>query len=245
MDGVADAQPLGVGLEAVAQDPVANEDEPNARVRGEDGGGRGEDVVVPLPLKEAGHRGEGDLVGLQAQLAADLVPRPGRIQEGVDVHPAIDRRILLRPTDPGGERLLGHGVADADDRMAPPRRPPLQGDVHPVLEGRFARTKGQAVDRVDHGGDPLVPPRGAADDSRLRRVRMDHLGLEPTDRPPECSISRQVGPGPDRADQLGHHLDFQPPRRRPREQVPLRPFRRPGDQGHVVAVVVVQSINGQ
>ena len=41
-----------------------------------------------------------------------------RVQEGVDVHAAIDGGILRGSPDAGRERLFGHGVAHTDDRVA-------------------------------------------------------------------------------------------------------------------------------
>ena len=72
---MADAQPLEVGDQAVAEDAVADEDEPDLRIGRQDRGGDGQDVVVPLELEEPGDGREGDLVVGQPQLAADLVAR--------------------------------------------------------------------------------------------------------------------------------------------------------------------------
>jgi len=242
---VGHAEPPGVGFEPVAQDPVADEHEADLGILSKDFGGGGEDVVVPLPLEQSGDRGEGDLVGVEAQFPPDFIPRPGRVEERVDVHPAVDGGILLGAADPGEEGLLGHRVADADDGVAPSARPLFQGNIKPVLERRLARAEREAVDRVDHGRNALVPRGASADDPRLRRVGVDHLGPEATERFSELPVGFEIGPGPDRPDQFGHHLDVQAARLGPGEQVPLGAFRRAGDQDHVVAVVVMQPVDGE
>jgi hypothetical protein len=68
---------LGRGDQPVAQHAVADEHETDLRVRREDRRRGGQDVVVPLPLEEPGHRPEGDLVVGQPELTADLVPGTG------------------------------------------------------------------------------------------------------------------------------------------------------------------------
>ena len=78
---------------------------------------------MPLELEEPGHGAEGDIVVGQPELAADLGAGPRRVQERVDVHAAVDGQILLGPADAGGQGLLGHRVADADDRVAAPAPP--------------------------------------------------------------------------------------------------------------------------
>ena len=75
---LADAEPLEVGDQPVAQDAVADPDEPDLGIGREHVAGDGEDVVVPLELEEPGDGGEGDLVVGQPQLAADLVARARR-----------------------------------------------------------------------------------------------------------------------------------------------------------------------
>ncbi len=200
---------------------------------------------MPLPLEQSGDGGESDLVVFQPEFAPDLTARAGRVEEGVDVHPAVDGGILLGAADPGEEGLLGHRVANADDSVASSARPLFECDIKPVFERRLARPEREAVDRVDHGGNMLVPGGGPADDPRLRRVGVDDFGLEASDRSAQFAVGFEVDPGPDRADEFGHHLDVQASRLGPGEQVPLGAFRRPGDQDHVVAVVVVQPVDGE
>ena len=138
----------------------------------------GDDVVVPLELEEPGHRRERDLVTRQPELPPNVFPRPSGIQEGLRVHAAVNGRELLRMADTGRPCLLGHGVADADDGVAPPGGPLLQGDVEPVPERTLERPERHAVDRVHHDRHLLVPGRRAAEDSRLRAVSMHDMGLE-------------------------------------------------------------------
>ena len=103
----------------------------------------------------------------------------GGFEKRVGVHAAVNGQELLGPSDAGGERLLGHRVADADDRVTPPGRPPLERDIEAVLERRLERSERHAVDRVDDRRHLLVPGGGAAEDARLRAVRVHDLGLEP------------------------------------------------------------------
>ena len=87
----ADAQPLEVGDQAVAEDAVADPDEPDLRVGREHLGGDGDDVVVPLELEEPRDRGEGDLVVGQPQLAPDVLART-REDSGTRRRPCRCRR---------------------------------------------------------------------------------------------------------------------------------------------------------
>ena len=50
-EGMSDAQAFGLGDQAVAENPVADEDEADPGVGPEHVGGREQDVVVPLPLE--------------------------------------------------------------------------------------------------------------------------------------------------------------------------------------------------
>ena len=61
----------------------------------------------------------------------------------------------------------------------------------------------------------------------------------------EQAVGPSVGPWPDGADQFGHDLDLQAQARGPLEEVPFGAFGRAGDEGHVVAVAVVQALDGQ
>ena len=70
---VADSQSLEVADQPVAEDAVADPDEPHPGIGFQDGGCDGDEIVVPLELEEAGDRGERHLVVGQPQLAPDLV----------------------------------------------------------------------------------------------------------------------------------------------------------------------------
>ena len=114
-EGGADSQPIEFADQPVAEDAVADPDEPHLGIGLQDGGRDGDEVVVPLELEEPGDRGERHLVVGQPQLAPDLGAGPSRVQERVGIHAAVDGRELLRPADPCRQGLLGHGVANADD----------------------------------------------------------------------------------------------------------------------------------
>ncbi len=70
-----DPQPIEIGDQAVAEDPVTDPDEPDLRVLRDDSRRDGEDVVVTLQLEESSDRGERNLVVGQAELATDLRTR--------------------------------------------------------------------------------------------------------------------------------------------------------------------------
>ena len=182
---------------------------------------------MPLALEQPGDGAEGHLVVGQPQLAPHLVARPGRVEKGVDVHAAVDRAVLLRPADPGGQRLLGHRVADADDRVAPPRRPALGGHVQAVLHRPLRRPERQAVDRVDDGRHALVPGRRPADDPRLRAVRVDHLGLKPPHRPAQEAIGPRRSPAGPRRTSSGISSTFKPWRHARSNRSPSGPSAGP------------------
>ncbi len=129
VDRVAHAQSLGLGLQPIAPDAAADPDEPHVRILSQHLGRDRQDVVVPLALEEAGDGRKRHLAIGQPELAADLVARASRVQEGVHVHAAVDGRILLGTSHARRQRLLGHGIADADDRMTPPRCPAFEHDI--------------------------------------------------------------------------------------------------------------------
>ena len=236
VEGVAEPQPLGLGDQAVAEDAVADEDEADLGIGLEDVGSGEQDVVVPFPLEEAGDGAEGNLIISQTKLAADLVARSGGVEERIDVHPAVDGRILLGATHALGQRLLGHRVADADDRVATLRRPTLQGDIEPVPH---------PDDSEGPNGRPWIvwTTAGTRSSHAAARPRMPAFelwvwttsGLSRRIDSAEPAIGPVVGPWSDRADQLGHDLDLQAAGLRPLEEVALGPFGGAGDQGDVVA----------
>ncbi len=76
-------------------------------------------------------------------------------------------------------------------------------------------------------------------------MRVDDLRPELAERPAQEPVGLRVDPRPDRPDQLGHHLDLQPEPLRPVEQVPLRPLGGTGDEGHIIAVAMVQTLDRQ
>ena len=67
-----DPQPIEFGDQAVAEDPVADPDEPDLRVLREDSRRDREDIVVTLQLEESSDRGERDFVVGQTELAPDV-----------------------------------------------------------------------------------------------------------------------------------------------------------------------------
>ena len=105
---------VSLGLQALTQNSAADPDEADLRIGRHNGWRGGEDVVVSFALEQAGDGGEGDLVVGQAQLAADLIARSGRMQEGIDIHAAIDRDVLLGPAD--AESWLGEQWRDLADQ---------------------------------------------------------------------------------------------------------------------------------
>ncbi len=135
MNRVPDAPSLGLRFELFPKNPTADPDKTDLRVRLQHGGRGCEQVVVTLALEEPGDGGERDLVILQAQLLTNFRARSRRVQERIDIHAAVNRGELLRTTHPRGQSLFGHGVADAHDRMTPPRGPFFQGDIKSVLPG--------------------------------------------------------------------------------------------------------------
>ena len=86
-----DPQAVEVGDQAVAQDAVANPDEPDPGIGFQDGGGDGQNVIVSLEIEEAGNRCEGDLVISQPQLAANFIDEGDRGSE-MRRHPCRCRR---------------------------------------------------------------------------------------------------------------------------------------------------------
>ncbi len=175
-----DSQAVEVSDQAVAEDAVADPDEPDLGVRLQDGGRNGHDVTMSLEIEEAGDRCEGDLVIGQPQLAANLFAGTTGVQEGVGVHAAVDGEELLALSNPRRERLLGHGVANGNDCVTAPCGPAFQEDVKAVPEPAFKCTKRHAVNGMHDDRHFLVPGGRAAQDSRLRAVRMHDLGLEPS-----------------------------------------------------------------
>ena len=91
----------------------------------------------------------------------------------------------------------------------------------------------------------LVPGGGPAEDAPLRAMRVDDLGPEPSELPPEPAVRPQVGQRADRTDQLGHQLDLEPASLGAVEEVPLGPLGRAGDQRDVVTMAMVQPVDSQ
>ena len=106
-------------------------------------------------------------------------PRRERwVQEASDVPAAVDRGRLLGTADASRQRLFGHGVADADDRVALPRHAAFQRDVEPIFPARFRRAEREPVDRMDDCGYALMPGRGSSENTGLRAMRMHHLRFQ-------------------------------------------------------------------
>ena len=145
--------------------------------------------------------------------------------------------------DTRGPGLIGHGIADADNRVAPPGRPALECDVNSVAERTLERPERHPVDRVHDHRHMLVPGRCPTQDSRLGTVGVDDVGLEPSERLPQLPVGFQVGPGTDGTNQFWHHLDRKPSLSGPIEQIAFGTFRRTGDQGDVVVVLVMQIVD--
>ena len=242
---VADAAPLEVGDQPIAEDAVADPDEADLGVGREHVGGDGDDVVVPFELKQSRDRGKGDLVVREPQLAPHVGARTRRIEKRLGIHTTINREKLLRPADAGGECLLGHRVAYADDRVTSPGRPPLERDVEAVFERRFEFSKGHSVDRVHDRRHFLVPRGRPAEDPCLGAMSVHNLGLDLTKGRPQPPVGLQVDNGPDRPDELGKYHNLEAKLRGAIEQIPLRPFRRSGDQGDIVVIVMVQALDRQ
>ena len=170
----------------------------------------------------------------------------GRLEERVGVHAAVDGEELLGPADAGGQRLRGHRVANADDRVTPPGRPALERDVEPVLERRLERPERHAVDRVHDRRHALVPGRGPAEDARLRAVRVHDLGLRAGGMPLAAAGRPSSRP---RAGSAG------PARASPRpsgpaaaarsKRSPSGPSAGPVIKRHVVVIVMVQAVDRQ
>ena len=189
--------------------------------------GDGDDVLVPLELKEPCHRGEGDLAFGQPEFSADLSARTGRIEERIGIHPAVDSLELLGPAHARRQRLLRHRVAHAYNCMTPPRCPPLERDIEAVLDRALKRTKRQPVDRVHDDRDLLVPGGRATENARLRAMGVHDLGLEPPQRCPQPPVRHEIRDRPHRPYQLGKNLDLEVQVLRPVEQVPLGPSAGP------------------
>src|SRR5262249_5521769 len=172
---LADAQPLEVGGQAVAENPVSNPDELDFGVAGQHDSGNRDDVIVPLEFEQARDRRERDVVVRQPQLAPNLIALASRIQKRVRVHTAVDRHELLGPPDTGGERLSRHGIAYADDGVSSAGGPPFECNVETVLERRFEWPKWQSMNCVDDCRDVLVPCRRSAENAGLGAVRVHNL----------------------------------------------------------------------
>ena len=139
---VPDAQPLEVGDQPIAKDAVADPDEPDPGLAVRTSGATARMSSCPLSSKSRATVAKATSSSAKPELAADLRARARRVQKRVGVHAAVDRRELIGPADSGGQGLLGHGVANADDRVAAPGRPPLQRDVEPVPQRRLEGPNG-------------------------------------------------------------------------------------------------------
>ncbi len=70
---------------------------------------------------------------------------------------------------------------------------------------------------------------------------MHDLGLEPTEgRPQTVGRLCKSTTRPDRPDQFGKNSTFEAKLSGSIEEIPFRPFGRPGDQRHIVVIVMVK-----
>ena len=70
---------------------------------------------MAFKMKQPGNGADDDFIPGDAQPPSRFRPRHGRGNERGSVHAAVDRRILLALPDAGRERLVAHGVGDADN----------------------------------------------------------------------------------------------------------------------------------
>ena len=150
------------------------------------------EVVVSLEMKEPGDFADDDIIGRVAKLAADAIAMGIGGEECFDLHAAVDRGELFARGDAGGDELVGHGVGDADDRIAASGREDLTAAKQRAGRGALVRMKRRAVDCVDDRGHVVSPCGGAAEESCLAAVGVDDVGSEAVDRAADGAVGGGV-----------------------------------------------------
>ncbi len=139
-------------FEAGAEDAIADPEEVGVGDVGEEVVELGEEVVVAFERLEAGDGGEDEGGGGDVKLGADLFAGEGGVEEGFDVHAAVDGGVEVGGADAGGEGLAGHGIGDADGGIAMAGGGGFESDPHFVDDGTLVGVEWEAVDGVDDGG---------------------------------------------------------------------------------------------
>ena len=177
----ADAQPLDFGNQPVAQDAVADEDEPDLRDSRQDVGGerRG---YRRVPCARRGGRPWRRQPRHRPARVRGGPRRAGAAGSGKRRRPCRCRRSRYcsgRPTPAASacSVMASQTLTIAWHRRAAHR----SRAMYRRFCGRLEGAEGQSVDGVDHGRHPFMPGRGPADDARLRAVRVHDLGLEPSE----------------------------------------------------------------
>lgn len=133
-EAIGKAEVGDVALELAAQEAVANEQELGIRVSLDDGRCGSDDVLLAFEVKQASDLADDDVVGLQAEFLSHDVSWSRRRQKRFDFHAAVDRHEFLARCDAGGDVLVGHGVAHADEFVAATSGPFLGEPVQLVSD---------------------------------------------------------------------------------------------------------------
>ena len=190
-------------LEPVAPWPVAHEQEADAWDLPDHLPRDGEDVVVAFELEETRDLADDEVAFAQPELRGERGVAPDReIRRQVEA--AEDPRVLVGPSDTGGEVLFCHGIGHGDEVVGHAPGDPLGGGEDGVRERALERPEARSMDAVDDDRDPGLPRREPAQDPGLAAVGVDEVGALLAEYRHEPAVGEPIGPRPHRPDQLGH-----------------------------------------
>ena len=202
-------------------------------------GPRGVDYeFVPLELEQPGHLADNKVLGTEAQFAADFFAWLRRIEEGLNVHAAVNCDEFVFRGDTRRDVLIGHRIAHADQKIASARSPLLGPLVKPVGDLALEGVKRRSMNRVNDWNPEFVRG-GPSENSGLRAVGVDDLWLNFTQEPRQAPVTLPVAKRVNCAPQLGDDSHVELAGACAFNETAFRPQRRTGDERYVVVPQVV------
>jgi hypothetical protein len=175
-DMVQQAEAGGAGFEAGAPGAVADQEEADARAASDEFGGDIEEVVVAFEFEESGDHADDEVIGLEAEVAAELGVGLG-VEAGLDGEAAEDAGVLGGLADAGGEVLIAHGMGDDDEVVGVTAGESFGGAKEGIGGGALEGAEGGAVDGMDDDGDAGVVCGEASEDAGFAAMGMDDEGF--------------------------------------------------------------------
>lgn len=136
-------------VELRSQHAVTDQNEANVRRSIDNSTSRFDEKLVPFEVKQSRHFGDSNVLWLQAELLPNFDSAARRIQEWVNVHPAVDRCEFISRCNACRNVLFCQRVADADKGVGSTSRPAFEGSINVEGQARLTAVKLRAVNGVD------------------------------------------------------------------------------------------------